>query len=76
MSVLAQLLFPVEAQTAPPAPAPGRAVELAARAHAAASVGDRAAGARVVADMLGDGWWGPLVEAAVLRRLAEVRAGM
>lgn len=75
MTVLARLLFPVEAQAEPPAPAEGRAVELAARAHEAALRADRAAAARLVGEMLADGWWGPLVEAAVLRRMAEVRAG-
>lgn len=75
MNALARVFFPVE--PAPPAPVPGhgRAVELAARAHAAASVGDRVAGARVVGEMLADDWWGPVLEAAVLRRLADARVG-
>jgi glycerol dehydrogenase-like iron-containing ADH family enzyme len=73
VSVLARLeaLFPVEHQPQEPA-SPGT-VELAARAHAAALHGDEVAAGRIVDRMLADGWWRPVLEAAVLREMARAR---
>lgn len=52
-------------------PAEGPAVELAARALAAAQLGDAAAAGRVMDRMLADPWWGPVVEAAIMRALGS-----
>jgi hypothetical protein len=68
---LAAVLVPVEPARADPEPGP---VELAARAHAAALVGDVVGAGRVVDRMLTDPWWRPVLEAAVLRELARVRS--
>lgn len=73
VSVLARLeaaLFPIEHQPQEQAPGP---VELAARAHAAALHGDDVAAGRIVDRMLADGWWRPVLEAAVLREMARTR---
>jgi hypothetical protein len=68
---LAEALVPAEPPR--PDPAPGIAVELAARAHAAALRGDTDAAVRIVDRMLTDPWWQPVVEAAVLRKVARER---
>jgi hypothetical protein len=69
---LAAALVPVEVAHARAEPAPGP-VELAARAHAAALVGDAVGAGRVVDRMLADPWWWPVMEAAVLREMARDR---